>query len=144
MESDWALLPTICQNWAGRRTSDRLRMNAFGSRSLGWWPRFKNDLVAYFGLPVWRDNLAGESRDLGPCEFLLKFSNGVEHQLNGETSADLVLAELPTPEAVDSDSEETIYLIHVKDFCVELEVSPAGKMRRLNLYLIGHSDAYDS
>ena len=90
----------------------------------------ENGVVCYFGLPVKRT----ESDDVGPCDLTIRFPNSVELTVNSNSEVSSLLKNLPKIESSDSDEEETVHYLDVNAQKLELEVSPDGKVRRVNLY----------
>ena len=116
----------------GRPSNKRpFKERRFHFKELGVIVEIEDDAVSYFGLPLTVD---AAYDDVDPCEFKLRFAGGHEIEVNATTEAASILENLPEPSETNVDSDETIYVIPVRDYLLELEVSPSGKMQRLNFF----------
>ena len=104
--------------------------NRFLFDQIGVLVETENERISYLGLPVERV----DTDDVGPCEFTIKFRDGKKLLVNSGTSAAAMLDNLPAITESDIDAEETVHLIELDTLSLELEMAPAGKMRRVNLY----------
>lgn len=90
----------------------------------------EKDLVNYFGCPVQRM----DTDDVGPCVVTVICPDGAQISIAENTEAESLLAHLPEPADTDVDDLETVYTFGVGQHQLELEVSPDGQIRRLNLF----------
>jgi len=87
-------------------------------------------LVNYFGFPVRKL----DSDEVGPCEVSVVFPDGTEQRVDNQTTAETLLPHLPSPADTDIDDQETVYTFALHECQLELEVSPDGRVCRLNLF----------
>lgn len=114
----------------GRPANPRpFREGRFHYERLGIAIELQNECVHYFGFPVCRR----DTDEAGPCEVTVVFPNGERIPVNNETDVMNLLAYLPSPREMDTDDEETVYFIDGDGYHLELEVSPEGRMFRVNL-----------
>lgn len=96
----------------------------------GFVVELEDGLVNYFGFPVRKL----DSDEVGPCEVFVIFPDGTEKRVNKQTTAETLLPHLPPPTDTDIDDQETVYTFALHEFQLELEVSPDGRVCRLNLF----------
>ena len=117
----------------GRPSNKRpFKERRFHFKELGVIVEIEDDAVSYFGLPLTVD---AAYDDVDPCEFKLRFAGGHEIEVNADHRCSV---DLRKPSRAFRDrrrlADETIYVIPVRDYLLELEVTPSGKMQRLNCF----------
>ena len=68
------------------------------------------------------------------CDLEFRFSSGAALDLGSDSAASDVLATLASDVGSDVDDEETVHRVRCGEFEVELEVTPGGILKRLNVY----------
>lgn len=114
----------------GRPTNKRpFKNKRFEYRDAGLVVEIEDDAVSYFGLIIEDANDEGVSG----CRFTLIALDGTNIDFASGAKWSDVEPNLPTATR-EADADETIYTMNIAGDTLEFECSPAGAIRRVNLY----------
>lgn len=87
-------------------------------------------VLGYFGFPI----VAVESDEVGPGELTVICPDGFQLHLADGSEVNSLLDHLPKPSSIDRDETETVYSFRLAEYEFEIECSPDGAVRRVNLF----------
>jgi len=115
----------------GRPSNKRpFKEKRFIYHKLGIEIEIENGLVSYFAFPLVRM----PNDFTGPCVLTLVFPDRSSSSVDGNTDVKVLLERLPVPLETHNDDEETIHFISIDGNTLELESSPDGLIRRINVF----------